>query len=64
MDKYKTLKDLVASIEPDVIKFYTKENKAAGLRIRKVLQVIKKAAQELREDTAPRNNKDDDNGFD
>ena len=48
MDKFNELKELIASIEDDVEKFYVKGNKAAGTRVRKVLQDVKKMAQEVR----------------
>ena len=47
MQKYEELKELVASLEGDVEKF-NRGNKAAGTRIRKGLQAVKKVAQELR----------------
>lgn len=48
MEKFKELKALIDSIVDDVDKFYTKGNKAAGTRVRKVLQDVKKMAQEVR----------------
>ena len=50
MDKFKELEALVASMSEDVSKFYEKGNKAAGVRIRKVLQDVKTLAQEIRKD--------------
>ena len=47
MKKYEELKNLVASLEADVIKFGNGNN-AAGTRIRKGLQAIKNTAQALR----------------
>ncbi len=46
--KYEALKELVASIEVDIDKFYNKGNKAAGTRIRKSMQDIKKLSQDIR----------------
>ena len=44
------LKDLVAGMEDDFGKFYDKGNKAAGTRIRKSMQDLKKMAQDIRSD--------------
>jgi len=48
MEEYEALKQLVADIEEDVIKAMKNNNKAAGTRVRKVMQQIKKAAQDVR----------------
>jgi hypothetical protein len=48
MEKFEQIKALVASIEEDVIKFYDKENSAAGTRVRKGMQDLKTLAQEIR----------------
>jgi len=48
MEKYTQLKEMIADIEADVTKFYEKGNKSAAVRIRKVMQDVKNAAQELR----------------
>jgi hypothetical protein len=50
MEKFEEIKNLINSLEEDVIKFYEKGNKAAGVRIRKSMQEIKTMAQELRLD--------------
>ena len=47
MQKYETLKSLVANMEADVQKFYNGNN-AAGTRVRKHLQDVKKACQDMR----------------
>ncbi len=47
MNKYENLKDIVAAMESDVQKFYN-GNAAAGTRVRKALQDVKKAAQDFR----------------
>ena len=47
MQKYETLKSLVANMETDVQKFYNGDN-AAGTRVRKHLQDVKKACQDMR----------------
>lgn len=47
MQKYEALKALVANMETDVQKFYNGNN-AAGTRVRKHLQDVKKACQDMR----------------
>lgn len=56
MDKFNELKELIASLEEDASKFYEKNNKAAGVRLRKGLQDIKTSAQALRQDVSAKNN--------
>jgi hypothetical protein len=48
MNKYNELRELVASLEDDFSKFFEKGNKAAGTRVRKGMQDLKKLAQEIR----------------
>ena len=48
MEKFEEIKNLINSLEEDVVKFYEKGNKAAGVRIRKSMQDLKTMAQELR----------------
>jgi hypothetical protein len=48
--KYLDLIDFIKSLEPDVEKFYTKGQSAAGTRLRKGLSDLKKKAQDLRND--------------
>jgi hypothetical protein len=55
MEKFNELKALIASLEDDATKFYEKENKAAGVRLRKGLQEIRVSAQALRLDVSERN---------
>lgn len=50
MDRFKQLQELVATFETDFHKFYVKENKAAGVRVRKHMQTLRKAAQEIRDE--------------
>ncbi len=50
MKKFQELKDLVSSIESDVVKFYDKGNAAAGTRLRNGLQKIKAAASDIRKE--------------
>ena len=47
MQEYEILKDLVAAAEDDIIKAEG-GNKAAGTRVRKSMQDIKQAAQNVR----------------
>jgi len=47
MEEYERLKEVVVSAEEDVIKA-DKGNKAAGTRVRKIMQDVKKAAQDVR----------------
>jgi vacuolar-type H+-ATPase subunit H len=48
MEKFQSLKALVATAETEAEKFYNKGNSAAGTRLRKALQEIKTTAQEIR----------------
>jgi hypothetical protein len=48
MSRIDQMKSLLAELEPDMVKFYEKGNKAAGTRARKTLQEIKKVSQEIR----------------
>lgn len=48
MQKFEELKALVASVEAEAVKFYSKGNAAAGTRLRKGMQDIKTKAQEIR----------------
>lgn len=48
MNRYNELKQLLDDLQPDLIKFYEKGNKAAGTRARKILQKLKRKAQEIR----------------
>lgn len=57
MEKFNDLKALVASLEEDATKFFEKENKAAGVRLRKGLQEIKALAQVVRQEVSGKNKK-------
>jgi len=48
MSQYLKLRELVDSLEPHAVKVKEKHNKAAGTRLRKGLQEVKKQAQFLR----------------
>lgn len=48
MSRFADLKNFVDGMEDDFSKFYDKGNKAAGTRVRKAMQDIKKMAQDIR----------------
>ncbi len=58
MKKFEELKALIASIEPDAEKFYSKGNSAAGTRVRKGMQDLKNIAQAIRAEVQELKNKD------
>ncbi len=57
MEKYENIKSIVAGMETEVQKFYN-GNAAAGTRVRKALQELKKAAQEFRIEVQEMKNKE------
>ena len=57
MSKFSQLKHFVDSLESDFEKFYVKDNKAAGTRVRKAMQDLKKIAQDIRVDVQDRKNR-------
>ncbi len=57
MSKFSQLKNFVDSLEGDFDKFYVKDNKAAGTRVRKAMQDLKKIAQDIRVDVQDRKNR-------
>ncbi len=50
MGKYEELNQLISSFEADFRKFYEKQNKAAGTRVRKHMGELKKFAQQVRQE--------------
>ncbi|MEH0155632.1 histone H1 [Limibacter armeniacum] len=48
MEKFKQLVELVKQTEEDAAKFYENNVQAAGTRVRKNMQEIKKLAQDIR----------------
>lgn len=56
MSKFAKLKEVVASVETDVQKFYNSGNGAAGTRVRKALQEVKSLAQEIRNEITEKKN--------
>lgn len=55
MEKFNELKDIIGGLEEDASKFYEKNNKAAGVRLRKGLQDVRTLAQALRQDVSAKN---------
>ncbi len=57
MEKFNELKKLVVTIEEDASKFYEKNNKTAGVRVRKGMQELKALAQSIRNEVSDIKNK-------
>lgn len=57
MENFNKLKDLVLGAESDADKFFNRGNKSAGTRLRKAMQEVKKAAQEVRIDVSEKKKK-------
>jgi formaldehyde-activating enzyme involved in methanogenesis len=56
MSRFTELKDFVESTQEDFEKFYEKSNKAAGTRIRKAMQELKRIAQDIRVEVQDKKN--------
>ncbi|SDP97208.1 Histone H1-like protein Hc1 [Mucilaginibacter sp. OK268] len=56
MEKFKSVKDLVASVGSDVVSFYEKGNKAAGTRLRNAMQQLKVIATDIRKEVTEKKN--------
>ncbi|SFA41051.1 hypothetical protein SAMN04488511_102229 [Pedobacter suwonensis] len=56
MEKFGKIKELIASVEADVEKFYNANNGAAGTRVRKGMQDLKTLAQEIRAEVTEKKN--------
>ena len=56
MEKFGKIKELIASVEADVEKFYNANNVAAGTRVRKGMQDLKNLAQEIRSEVTEKKN--------
>ncbi len=56
MSRFADLKGFVDGLEDDFNKFYEKGNKAAGTRVRKAMQDLKKAAQDIRVEVQSKKN--------
>jgi hypothetical protein len=50
MARFDELRDAVMALEDDFSKFYEKNNKAAGTRVRKGMQELKNMAQDIRKE--------------
>ena len=57
MEKFEEIQALIEGVSGDIDKFYKKGNKSAAVRIRKAMQEIKNAAQELRVNVQETKNK-------
>jgi hypothetical protein len=56
MEKFSKIKEVIASVEADVEKFYNAGNGAAGTRVRKAMQDLKVLAQEVRAEVTEKKN--------
>jgi hypothetical protein len=56
MSRFTELRDFVESTQEDFEKFYEKSNKAAGTRIRKAMQELKRMAQDIRVEVQDKKN--------
>jgi len=54
MEKYNEIKSILENSITDFEKFYEKGNNAAGTRVRKAMNELKKKAQEIRKDISDR----------
>ena len=54
--KFEELRDFVVDMERDFEQFYEKGNKAAGTRVRKGMQELKKMAQDIRVEVQDKKN--------
>ncbi|HTP79138.1 MAG TPA: histone H1 [Bacteroidota bacterium] len=48
MNRFQELLDLMQTFKADFEKFYLKQNKSAGVRVRKHMAELKRKAQEIR----------------
>ncbi|MDX1420229.1 MAG: histone H1 [Rubricoccaceae bacterium] len=55
-DRFNELQDFVNDLERDFSQFYQKGNKAAGTRVRKAMQELKKMAQDIRVEVQEKKN--------
>ena len=56
MESFKKVKELVASVEADAVKFYDNGNAAAGTRLRKGMQDLKGLVQSIRAEVTEKKN--------
>ncbi len=57
MEKFTALKELIATAEGDVEKFFEKGNAAAGTRVRNAMQQLKVSAQDIRNEVTAKKSK-------
>ena len=55
-DRFNQLQEFVNDLERDFQQFYQKSNKAAGTRVRKGMQELKKMAQDIRVEVQEKKN--------
>lgn len=58
MSRFTELKSFVEDLEEDFSKFYEKGNKAAGTRVRKAMQDLKRKAQDIRVEVQDKKNEE------
>lgn len=58
MSRFTDLKNFVEELEEDFAKFYEKGNKAAGTRVRKAMQDLKRKAQDIRVEVQGKKNEE------
>jgi len=56
MENFQKVKELVAAVEADAVKFYENGNAAAGTRVRKGMQELKTLAQTIRAEVTEKKN--------
>ncbi|MCP3660131.1 MAG: histone H1 [Bacteroidetes bacterium] len=57
MNRFDALQNKLNELAEDFLKFYEKNNKAAGTRVRKGMQELKNMAQEVRKDVQEKKSK-------
>jgi|YNPMSStandDraft_2_1061718.scaffolds.fasta_scaffold00353_7 Sec-independent protein translocase protein TatA len=61
MNRFAQIKEIIDRVEEDFGKFYEKNNKAAGTRIRKAMQELKNLATEIRKEVQNMKNAEEEN---
>ena len=56
MNRFEQIRELILAMEDDFAKFYDKNNKAAGTRVRKGMQDLKVMAQDIRKEVQDKKN--------
>lgn len=56
MENFAKVKELIASVEADAVKFYENGNAAAGTRVRKGMLDLKNLAQTIRAEVTSKKN--------